>query len=152
MARERYVPTPAEVDEGFDPGIRRERRGPFKKLREAIAPKRVAKHNVLVPDSVGESRVMAPAPRIEPMRSVATTGPDAQAIQPVAARTPRQRKPAESVRSAAPAPAASPAPQRRARRTRVADDVLPSGPSFDSSDPDSRVGSWEPGLSMGEMQ
>src|SRR3954454_7341227 len=100
MARERYVSTPAEVDEGFDSGIRRERRGPFKKLREAIAPKRVAKHAVRVEDGVGESRIVSPAPRIEPMRSVPVT--EAEAIQPVVARKSQPRKPTQPTR---PAPA-----------------------------------------------
>src|SRR3954454_14056397 len=128
MARERYVSTPAEVDEGFDSGIRRERRGPFKKLREAIAPKRVAKHAVRVEDGGGESRMVSPAPRIEPMRSVTVAEAQAEAIQPVAAQKAPARRPTQPTRPAPATPARGSAAPRRARRVRVADDVLPASP------------------------
>ena len=150
MAEKRWVPTAKEVEEGFDPGIKRERRGPFKKLREAIAPKRVAKHEVRLENGVGESRVVTPAPRIEPMHSV--QAPTPEVVQPVVARKPpAPRKPAETPRRT-PLPAApAPAAPRRARRTRVADEVLPAAPAFETSDPDARAGSWPAGLSMEEM-
>jgi hypothetical protein len=149
MARERYVPTPAEVDEGFDPGIKRERRGPLKKLREAIAPKRVAKHEVRLQDGVGESRVVTPAPRIEPMRSVQTPAPEP--VQPVVARKPPAPRQRVQPQRAKAQPPAAPAAPRRARRTRVAPDVMPAGPSTTTGDPDSRVGAWPRGLSPEEL-
>jgi hypothetical protein len=128
MVRERYVPTSKQVDEGFDPGIRRERRGPLRKLREALAPRRVAKHDVKLRDGVGESRVLLPAPPVEPIHLVGAMAAD----------------PAD------PAPKSTP---RRARRVRVADEVMPTSPPVvvGADDSNSRVGTWPPDLSMGEI-
>src|SRR5947209_4318995 len=153
MARERWVPNPQELEEGFDPGIKRERRGPFKKLREAIAPKRVAKHEVRLQDGVGESRVVTSAPRIEPMRSVEAAAPEA--VQPVVARKPpAPREPAEPAREIAPpaaAPATSPAQRRPRRQVRIAPEVAPPPGSTEAADLDGRVGSWPRGLSPEEI-